>query len=581
VNTCQLSKQLNINCIAFIFTLIVTPKLFSQVPAEKNADYYLNSRDEVYFKFPAGGQNINLLTRIISIDNLKDDTVYAYANRKEFERFSELNIPIMVLIPPGLQKPVKMSLTAKDMKDWNSYPSYGAYLDLMSNFASNYPALCQIYEIDTSLQGRKLLFAKISDNVTQKEAEPEFMFTSSIHGDELTGYILCLHLIDYLLSNYGTDPLVTRLIDSVEIWINPLANPDGTYFGGNDNITGARRENANGADLNRNFPDPDTTDGPDPDHPDGEAWQPETQAMMNFIQAHDFVFSANYHGGSEVMNYPWDTWFKRHPDDTWFQNVSLNYADTAKKYGGQAYFSDPSPNGITDGYDWYTIAGGRQDYMTYFGHGREITIEVSGIKIPDTTELPVYWDYNRSAMLHYIENCLYGIRGIITDSVTHEPLHARVEIIGHDADSSHIYSDLANGNYHRMIAPGTWNLKFSATGYKDKIIEDVVVNNYTSQVWLNVALAVKDSGPVNLHEQNAGIFQCRIDQNLTLLIDLPEEGKMDISVFDLNGKVMYHNNTFRTSGRSAIQLPYNDLTHGIYFCRINFKGSTQTVKISR
>ncbi|MCK7536337.1 MAG: hypothetical protein MZV63_37830 [Marinilabiliales bacterium] len=85
--------------------------------------------------------------------------------------------------------------------------------------------------------------------------EPEVFYTSTIHGDETAGFILMLRLADYLLKNYNTDSRVKDLVDNLEIWINPLANPDGTYRSGNYIISPVRF-NANGYDLNRNFPDP-------------------------------------------------------------------------------------------------------------------------------------------------------------------------------------------------------------------------------------------------------------------------------------------------------------------------------------
>ncbi len=51
------------------------------------------------------------------------------------------------------------------------------------------------------------------------------MYSATMHGDETTGYILMLRLIDYLLSNYGADPQVTNILDNMEVWIYPLANP--------------------------------------------------------------------------------------------------------------------------------------------------------------------------------------------------------------------------------------------------------------------------------------------------------------------------------------------------------------------
>ncbi len=84
-----------------------------------------------------------------------------------------------------------------------------------------------------------------------------------------------LRLIDHLLRGYGDDPEITALVDETEIWINPLANPDGTYFGGDDTVADAIRYYTttgggdSGVDPNRNFPD--LADG---DHPDGNPGGP-------------------------------------------------------------------------------------------------------------------------------------------------------------------------------------------------------------------------------------------------------------------------------------------------------------------
>ena len=50
-----------------------------------------------------------------------------------------------------------------------------------------------------------------------------------MHGDEITGYVTMLRLIDTLAKGYGIVPQFTYLLQNVEIWINPLADPDGTY----------------------------------------------------------------------------------------------------------------------------------------------------------------------------------------------------------------------------------------------------------------------------------------------------------------------------------------------------------------
>ena len=176
---------------------------------------------------------------------------------------------------------------------WDKYPTYDEYVNYMNTFQEDYPELCKVVEFGTSVQDRKLLAAKISDNINEEEKEPGFFYLSTIHGNEVVGYMLMLHLINYLLSNYEKDTLVTTLVNAVEIWINPLGNPDGTYRGGNSNIQGAVRYNANNADLKRNFPRlPGAGTSQDPEK--------ETEAIMGLAETHHFVMSADLHAGTEA-----------------------------------------------------------------------------------------------------------------------------------------------------------------------------------------------------------------------------------------------------------------------------------------
>jgi hypothetical protein len=452
---------------------------------------YFEEKGEVYFKFKSDDKSIlHSLTNIISIDNFKNDTVFAYANEKEFSSFLKFGISYEVLKHPGDVDDVRMSSSIEDIKAWDSYPTYDAYVQMMYQFQTQYPDLCRIIDAGTTVQGRKILFAKISDNVDIDEDEPEFMYSSSMHGDETTGYILTLRLIDSLLSTYNSNARIKNLVDNIEIWINPLGNPDGTYRSGNTTVNGATRYNANNIDINRNFPDPAAGQ-----HPDGNAWQPETITMMNLAEAKNFVLSANFHGGEEVLNYPWDTWSRTHADNAWFIQLSRRYADTTHLYCPSSYMNG-FDNGITNGYAWYRVTGGRQDYFTYFARGREVTIEISDTKLLAGSLLPAHWEYNKRSLLNYMEECLYGIRGVITSS-NGGAVKAKIAIHGHDFDNSEIYSDSLVGNYHRMIYPGTYTVIVSADSHQTQTISNVVVANRTATV-VNVQLQHDNPIPVEL-----------------------------------------------------------------------------------
>ncbi|MFA8299778.1 MAG: M14 family zinc carboxypeptidase [Hyphomicrobiales bacterium] len=452
---------------------------------------FRGNKNEIYFKIDIKDkEQAVLLGKTISVDhNSNDQVCYAYADKQDFQNFLKLGIDYTILPHPNSTIQDIQMLTTKDLEyrvDWNRYPTYEAYEQMMLDFASKYPSLCKVYSFKTLASGRKLYMAHITKDVDEENDRPEFLYTAQMHGDEVVTYMLMLRLIDHLLSQYGTDDLATKLVDNIDIHINPLANPDGTYRGGNNSIYRATRSNANNVDLNRNFPDPE-----DGRNPDGKQTQPETLAFMSLADDHHFVMSGNLHSGVELINYPWDTWAKRHPDNNWWIYQCEKYANSAQKNSPDGYFDDEN-NGITNGFDWYEVAGGRQDYMNYFHNCREITLEHSGTKILAENTLDNHWTYNKEGLLNYMEQVLFGVSGKVTDKATGQVIKAKVVINNHDIDNSFIYSDAASGKYYRPIKEGTYDISFIAEGYAIETIKNVEIKDNAMKV-VDVQLTAKQA----------------------------------------------------------------------------------------
>ena len=445
-----------------LFLLLIPFVGFTQ-----NIDELFLERGEINFSFEYKDKNqLNDISDVVSIDHKTNaELAYAYANKKEFSEFLKFGIDYKI-IPKKI-----ISYNNGSKNNWDYYPTYEEYADMMIAFADSFPDICKLHHLGTLNSGREILIVQISDNVGQKEDEPSFLYTSSMHGDELAGYILSLRLIDYILNGYINNTRLTELVNEIDIWINPLANPDGAYYGGNQDVWSAIRYNSNWVDLNRNYPDPE-----DGAHPDGNPYQEETNIFLGLADTVNFTISANMHGGAEVCNYPWDTWSNLAADDNWWQYVSQEYADSCQTNSGNGYFNYLN-DGITNGWDWYSVAGGRQDYMNYFKHCREFTLELSDNKTPNPNDLPMLWDANYPSLLNYMEQSLFGIRGVVTDSITGNPLNAKVEITNHDIDSSHVYSNLPIGNYHRYLYQGNYSLTYSKSGYHPKTINATILNN--------------------------------------------------------------------------------------------------------
>jgi hypothetical protein len=136
---------------------------------------------------------------------------------------------------------------------------------------------------------------------------------------------------------------------------------------------------------------------------------------------------------------------------------------------------DDLNNGITNGWDWYTIAGGRQDYLNYWKGCRETTIELSQTKLLPADQLPAHWIYNKAALITYLEQAYYGIRGLVTDAISGSPLSAIISVMDHDIDSSEVYTDPDIGDYYRMIDNGIYDLIFSSPDYIAQVVNDIVV----------------------------------------------------------------------------------------------------------
>ncbi|MBI9053195.1 MAG: T9SS type A sorting domain-containing protein [Bacteroidales bacterium] len=439
----------------------------------------LKSQDfkELYFKFEIKNKSeLKDLTKIISIDNVQNNTVYAYSNDKDFYKFEELGYSYTFIDEPKATK-AEMAATTSEMANWDKFPTYDLYVEMLNAYETNYPDICKVVDIGTTVNGRNLLVLRISDNVNIEENEPEFFYTSTMHGDETTGYVLMLRLIDSLVTNYGSVPEITNLVNDIEIYINPNANPDGTYRSDNSTISYATRANGNGIDLNRNFPDP--THGL---HPDNNNWQPETEAMMDFATKHRFVVSANFHGGIELANYPWDHTYRRHTDDDWFIRVSRDYATSCQNNSPSGYFTAEN-NGITNGADWYVVYGSRQDYYVFNNNSREITLEISDVKTVSASTLPDYWNYNKDGLFQLMRECLYGIKGTVKD-INGNPLDAMIQIEDYDnfTDSSIIFTDPDIGDYHRVIEPGTYNVIASAKGFTNDTINNVTFTSKNSVI---------------------------------------------------------------------------------------------------
>ena len=356
--------------------------------------------------------------------------------------------------------------------------NYDDLVDVLNQYEARYPSLTRLYSIGQSVKGKDLWVLEISDRPgTHEPGEPEFKYVANMHGNEVTGKELLLHLTDHLLTNYTSDPEVRQLVDSTRIHLLFSMNPDGyeRSFPGSS-LQG--RYNANGFDLNRNFPDRLRLT---------QSTQPETMAVMNWLTQYPFVLSANLHGGALVANYPYDNSldssnvYTSTTDDDIFIQLALSYSQVHPSMFLGDNCGLTFASGITNGAAWYSIDGSMQDYNYVRTGCMELTLEVSCNKHPQADELHSLWDENKASLITLMKEVHKGVKGFVVDNNGLPVSGASVIVNGRE---DFIVKTASDGDYWRLLVPGIYVLRVSADGYEEATM--VVDSTHSPEVAMDV-----------------------------------------------------------------------------------------------
>ncbi|CAH2220110.1 carboxypeptidase D [Pelobates cultripes] len=452
------------------------------------------------------------------------------------------------------------------------YPDMEIFLRRYNN---EYPNITHLYSVGKSVDSRELYVMEISDNPGVHEpGEPEFKYIGNMHGNEVVGRELLLNLIEYLCKNYGTDPEITQLVDSTRIHIMPSMNPDGyekSQEGDRDGVLG--RNNSNNYDLNRNFPDQffQITDPP----------QPETLAVMSWLKTYPFVLSANLHGGSLVVNYPYDddekgvSMYSKSPDDALFQQLALSYSkENNKMFSGSPcediYPNEKFLNGITNGANWYNVPGGMQDWNYLKTNCFELTIELGCVKYPMAEDLPAYWESNHRSLIEFIKQVHKGIKGFVLDATDKSSiLNATISV----ADINHQVTSDKAGDYWRLLVPGQYKVTASARGYIP-VTKRVNVTEGDATV-VNFTLARSGT---NVHKEEGG--KVSMVEPEMLDPDTKEFEKLIKDLSDENGMAQLLMSSFDDIRLSRYR-PYNDLSQSLRGLNLNYPSITNLASLGQ
>nr|CAD2186340.1 unnamed protein product [Meloidogyne enterolobii] len=393
---------------------------------------------------------------------------------------------------------------------WTRYHNQKAMEEKMEEINKKCPNVTRLYSVGKSVEGRQLAVIEFSLHPGRHQTlKPEVKYVGNMHGNEAIGRELLIRLADYLCDAWrGAQRPIVELLNSTNIHIMPSMNPDGFELAYKTKpedrgwLTG--RGNVHGVDLNRNFPDLNTLfyfmeskSWPFYDHllelfqnPNQQHFEPEVSSVGEWILSWPFVISANLHEGDMVANYPFDesrepmslSAYSKSPDDATFRYLAETYAkahahmakNDHEPCDGTAQNNFARQGGITNGAKWYSVAGGMQDFNYLATNAFEITLELGCEKMPNPQQLPQFWADNKIALLEFIRLAHMGIKGIVQDSETGEPIPNAVVWVrnvtknGEEKGNAikHPVTTWITGDYFRPLIAGHYQIAVEAEGYE-------------------------------------------------------------------------------------------------------------------
>ncbi|BAY96130.1 peptidase M14, carboxypeptidase A [Tolypothrix tenuis PCC 7101] len=114
---------------------------------------------------------------------------------------------------------------------FNKYYRYAELTNILHSYAEEFPHLVRIESIGKSYENRDIWLLTVTNFTTGTDAEkPALWVDGNIHATELAPSIVCLYLLQTLVTAYGTQADITRCLDSRTFYICPRVNPDGAEW---------------------------------------------------------------------------------------------------------------------------------------------------------------------------------------------------------------------------------------------------------------------------------------------------------------------------------------------------------------
>ncbi|MDA2809151.1 M14 family metallopeptidase [Nocardiopsis sp. RSe5-2] len=241
----------------------------------------------------------------VAIDEVGDGSVVVTALPGQADAVADLGHEVTPLPGPEQEGPSTLDFPPSD----SGYHNYDELTEVVDEVVADNPDLAAKVSVGSSYEGRDLMAVKITSDVGTDHDRPEVLFTHSQHAREHLTVEMAVYLLRMFTEDYGTDPRVTEMVDTREIWILPNVNPDGSEHDIADGSYESWRKNrqpapggsAVGTDLNRNWDYNWGCCGGSSGSPSSQTYRgPSAESAPEVSQVADFVRSRVVGGEQQI-----------------------------------------------------------------------------------------------------------------------------------------------------------------------------------------------------------------------------------------------------------------------------------------
>jgi len=265
-----------------------------------------------------------IVNRGMSIEFVRSDSVWGFANERSITRLQTAGFKILSNLAPQVGRGGHQGIfdSLEFPPSDRKFHTFQQVTSTLQELARLNPDIARLQSIGKTIENRDIWALQINSSVQSLDYatsnKPGVVFMGNHHAREHLSVEVPVMLAQYLLE-HRNDPKISSLLNSRDIWILPMINPDGAEFdieGGQYQYWRKNRRNNGdgtfGVDLNRNYGYKWGTGGSDSDTSSdiymGNApfSEPETQAVRDFVNIHpNTKVLLTFHSYSELILYPW------------------------------------------------------------------------------------------------------------------------------------------------------------------------------------------------------------------------------------------------------------------------------------